>query len=473
MVRTFRLESALLPEGWVRNARVSVGDDGVIGRIDIPAAAAAGEGGDAGAEQIRGFVIPGMSNAHSHAFQRGMAGNTEFRLSAQDSFWTWRQAMYALANRIAPEDLKVLAAQLFIEMLKSGYTAVAEFHYIHRRLDGETYAGANALWDAVTAAAEETGIALTFLPTLYQTSDFGAAPLKREQMRFALETDQFLRAVEARLREEARRDCPAESHRRRVPQSARGAAAGARAGGPGAARHVRRSAAAHPRGRTGERGRGLHRAHRPTARRAAARNGAPRSALVSRARHPFHGGRARGNRRHGRFGLRVDHDGGEPRGRIFRCGPIPEARRTPMRRLRQPVHGVSRRGIALDGVSSAPAQAAPRGARRPRKRVTSARGSGRERRATEPARSGSPPGSSRSGRAPIGWCSTGTIRASSEPPMTALWTIWFLRAQALRSAMSWWAAGGRSRRAGMRSSANWPRRFASSCGNGIGLDAAP
>ena len=207
MVRTFRLESALLPEGWVRNARVSVGDDGVIGRIDIPAAAAAGEGGDAGAEQIRGFVIPGMSNAHSHAFQRGMAGNTEFRLSAQDSFWTWRQAMYALANRIAPEDLKVLAAQLFIEMLKSGYTAVAEFHYIHRRLDGETYAGANALWDAVTAAAEETGIALTFLPTLYQTSDFGAAPLKREQMRFALEIDQFLRAVEARLRGEARRDC--------------------------------------------------------------------------------------------------------------------------------------------------------------------------------------------------------------------------------------------------------------------------
>ncbi len=205
MVRTFRLESALLPQGWVRNARVSVGDDGVIGRIDIPAAGAAADGSEAGAEQIRGFVIPGMSNAHSHAFQRGMAGNTEFRLSAQDSFWTWRQAMYALANRISPEDLEVLAAQLFIEMLKSGYTAVAEFHYIHRRLDGQTYAGANALWAAVTAAAEATGIALTFLPTLYQTSDFGAAPLKREQMRFALETDQFLRAVEARLREEARR----------------------------------------------------------------------------------------------------------------------------------------------------------------------------------------------------------------------------------------------------------------------------
>jgi formimidoylglutamate deiminase len=195
------LQSALLPQGWVSDVRVSVDDDGVIGRIDLPA-----EGSACGddAEDIRGFVIPGMSNAHSHAFQRGMAGSTEFRLSAQDSFWTWRQAMYALANRLSPEDLKVLATQLFVEMLKSGYTAVAEFHYIHRRLDGETYTGANALWDAVTDAAGEAGIALTFLPTLYQTSDFGAAPLKREQMRFALQTEGFLRAVDARLHEDAR-----------------------------------------------------------------------------------------------------------------------------------------------------------------------------------------------------------------------------------------------------------------------------
>jgi formimidoylglutamate deiminase len=194
------MESALLPQGWVRGVRVTVDEDGFIGRIDIPAAADAHA---PGAEEIRGVVVPGMSNAHSHAFQRGMAGNTEFRLSARDSFWTWRQAMYALANRITPEDLKILASQLFVEMLESGYTAVAEFHYIHRRLDGEMYAGSNALWEAVAAAAEDAGIALTFLPTLYQTSDFGAAPLKREQARFALETDHFLRAVEARVRHDA------------------------------------------------------------------------------------------------------------------------------------------------------------------------------------------------------------------------------------------------------------------------------
>lgn len=205
MTRLFQLESALLPQGWVRNVRVAVGEDGAIGRIDVPGSYAAHEGNaapGAAAEAIRGIVVPGMSNAHSHAFQRGMAGNTEFRLSAGDSFWTWRQAMYALANRIAPEDLKVLASQLFVEMLQAGYTAVAEFHYIHRRLDGGMYAGSNALWDAVASAAADAGIAMTFLPTLYQTSDFGAAPLKPEQSRFALATDEFLHAVEGRLRDD-------------------------------------------------------------------------------------------------------------------------------------------------------------------------------------------------------------------------------------------------------------------------------
>jgi len=218
MARQFQMESVLLPRGWARDVRVTVDDGGFIGRIDVPGAgsspntaaaldtaAVSGVGAAPGAdaEVIRGFVVPGMSNAHSHAFQRGMAGNTEVRLSAQDSFWTWRRAMYALAARITPEDLKLVATQLFVEMLKSGYTAVAEFHYIHRRPDGDTYAGTNALWEAVTAAAEDAGIALTFLPTLYQTGDFGAAPLKPEQRRFALETDHFLRAVEARLREDA------------------------------------------------------------------------------------------------------------------------------------------------------------------------------------------------------------------------------------------------------------------------------
>jgi formimidoylglutamate deiminase len=114
--------------------------------------------------------------------------------------------MYALANRIEPAALTAIATQLFIEMLKAGYTSVAEFHYVHRRLDGAAYADDNALWDAVTEAAANTGIGLTFLPTLYQTSDFGGRPLRRDQVRFELHTDEFVRAVAARVHSERRAD---------------------------------------------------------------------------------------------------------------------------------------------------------------------------------------------------------------------------------------------------------------------------
>src|SRR5476649_2593610 len=124
----YHLKSVLLSQGWARNAIVGVSDEGIITEINAaPADTRAGNPADhraaiSGAERIDGIVVPGMSNAHSHAFQRGMAGNTEYRSSARDSFWTWRSAMYGLANRITPEDLQVLATQLFVEMLKAGYT---------------------------------------------------------------------------------------------------------------------------------------------------------------------------------------------------------------------------------------------------------------------------------------------------------------------------------------------------------------
>jgi formimidoylglutamate deiminase len=128
-----------------------------------------------------------------------MAGNAEYRMGARDSFWTWRQAMYALANRVAPEDLQIVATQLFVEMLKAGYTSVAEFHYLHRPHGEAPYSAANLLWEAIGNAACAAGIGLTFLPTLYQSSDFGGQALRSEQARFFLETDEFLRAIEARI----------------------------------------------------------------------------------------------------------------------------------------------------------------------------------------------------------------------------------------------------------------------------------
>ena len=201
-MRRYCLQSALLSQGFAQDVIVTVSDDGFITAID--AAAAEGRGTTPVAERIIGIVVPGMPNAHSHAFQRAMAGNTEYRLSARDSFWTWRRAMYALANRIEPDDLQILATQLFVEMLKSGYTSVAEFHYLHRQKNGVPYSGTNALWEAISNAASIAGIGLTFLPTLYQTSDFGGQPLKSEQARFASDTDDFLRAVEDRIDAERR-----------------------------------------------------------------------------------------------------------------------------------------------------------------------------------------------------------------------------------------------------------------------------
>jgi formimidoylglutamate deiminase len=204
MTRHYLLDCALLPRGWTRGALVSATEDGCISAIQTPEAGAAAPSPPPQSERVTGFTVPGMANAHSHAFQRGMTGNTEYRLSARDSFWTWRQAMYALANRIEPDDLQTLATQLFIEMLKAGYTSVAEFHYLHRQPNGEHYADGNGLWDAIIQAAGTAGIGLTLLPTLYQTSDFGAAPLKREQARFALDTQWFLRAIERRIGAERR-----------------------------------------------------------------------------------------------------------------------------------------------------------------------------------------------------------------------------------------------------------------------------
>jgi formimidoylglutamate deiminase len=196
----YLLKSAYLLKGWARDVHVSVSSQGFITAIESGVMKDAAADG----EHVDGIVIPGMPNAHSHAFQRAMAGNTEYRRSARDSFWTWRQAMYALANRIEPEDLQIIAGQLFVEMLKAGYTSVAEFHYLHRQTNGAAYSVANPLWDAIGNAADSVGIGLTFLPTLYQCSDFGGQPLKSEQARFALDTDAYLQALELRIGAERR-----------------------------------------------------------------------------------------------------------------------------------------------------------------------------------------------------------------------------------------------------------------------------
>ena len=162
-------EYLLTPKGLVRDQAVVLDASGRIERIE-----------PRGGGPCDGFLaIPGMPNAHSHAFQRALSGYGEVP-KGQDSFWSWREAMYRLANRVTPEDMFVIAREAFWDMLRGGFTSVAEFHYLHHMPDGRPGA---QMGRAVIAAARETGIRLRLLPVYYQTGGFGQ-PARDEQRRF-------------------------------------------------------------------------------------------------------------------------------------------------------------------------------------------------------------------------------------------------------------------------------------------------
>ncbi|EIL92811.1 formimidoylglutamate deiminase [Rhodanobacter spathiphylli] len=146
---------------------------------------------------IGSWVLPGMPNLHSHAFQRAMAGLAERRSKAEDSFWSWRETMYAFAAAITPEQLKAIASQLYVEMLKSGYTRVCEFHYLHHQPDGTPYAQPAAMSLALIEAAREAGIGLTLLPVLYMSGGFDGRALSARQRRFGHSVDGYLRLLES------------------------------------------------------------------------------------------------------------------------------------------------------------------------------------------------------------------------------------------------------------------------------------
>ena len=178
-------ERALLPTGWASNVRFEVSSDGLLSRIEADASAD-------GAERLAGPLLPGMPNLHSHAFQRAMAGLAEVAGNPNDSFWTWRELMYRLVGKITPEQLQVIARQLYIEMLKAGYTSVAEFHYVHHDQTGKAYADPAELSRRISAAAASSGIGLTLLPVLYSHAGFGGQAPNEGQRRFINTTDQYL-----------------------------------------------------------------------------------------------------------------------------------------------------------------------------------------------------------------------------------------------------------------------------------------
>lgn len=130
-------------------------------------------------------LLPGLVNAHSHAFQRAFAGLAERRDSEHDDFWSWRDRMYRVALAISPAQLKAVASQLYLEMLRGGYTHVCEFHYLHHAVDGKAYDDPMMMSWMLAEAARDVGIGLTLLPVLYERGGFSAHTLRSDQRRFA------------------------------------------------------------------------------------------------------------------------------------------------------------------------------------------------------------------------------------------------------------------------------------------------
>lgn len=181
-------EEAKLADGWARRVRLSLAGGRIV-KVERDVARGP-------SDEAFGVAIPGLSNVHSHAFQRGMAGLAQRRGPAHDDFWTWREVMYRFLDRLTPQDVEAISAQAFAEMLEAGFTRVGEFHYLHNAIDGQPYAHAGELTDRIVAAAAETGIGLTLLPVFYAHAGFGGARPSHGQRRFISDVDGFARLVE-------------------------------------------------------------------------------------------------------------------------------------------------------------------------------------------------------------------------------------------------------------------------------------
>jgi formimidoylglutamate deiminase len=185
-------DSVLLPDGWAERVRITI-NAGRIASLERDVAPRTGE------ERIAA-AVPGMHDVHSHAFQRGMAGFTEFRGPDADNFWSWRTLMYRFVGRMTPEDIEAISAQAFVEMLESGFTRVGEFHYVHHDGSGRAYANPAETTARVAAAALESGIALTLLPVFYAHGGFGGALPNDGQRRFLMDVPRFARLLEESLK---------------------------------------------------------------------------------------------------------------------------------------------------------------------------------------------------------------------------------------------------------------------------------
>jgi formimidoylglutamate deiminase len=186
IAQTLFCESVLLAEGWASDVSIGIDDDGIIVAIQPDTAC------DAGVTRLSGPVVPALQNLHSHAFQRAMAGLAEQAGSTDDSFWTWRETMYGLVNRMSPDDVEVVATKLYSELLKGGFGHVVEFHYFHHAISDLGLSDGLEMSIRILRSAETAGIGLTHLPVFYAHAGFGGTAPNAGQRPFIHGVDSFL-----------------------------------------------------------------------------------------------------------------------------------------------------------------------------------------------------------------------------------------------------------------------------------------
>ncbi len=190
----FLFDKLLLKEGWLSPAYVGVNGQGLIDYL----AAEAPADPMATVEKVPGVALPGFQNAHSHAFQYGMAGQAEqHAVGTRDDFWSWREAMYACAETFSPEQNEQVATTLYRHLLRNGYTSVVEFHYLHHDPTGRPYANLAEMGERLVAAARTAGIKITLVPVFYQKGDFGRAPQPRQRRFISATLDDYFQLLDA------------------------------------------------------------------------------------------------------------------------------------------------------------------------------------------------------------------------------------------------------------------------------------
>lgn len=191
--RIFHFKALLQSSGWIKPAFVEIDDRGIVLQISSTPA----KSSPSVIEFVDGFAVPGFQNSHSHAFQFAMAGMAERHdPGAIDDFWSWRVAMYASALKLDPDQMQAVAAMLYCEMLKRGYTHVAEFQYLHHERDGSPYDNQAEMSVSLVAAAAIAGIKITLVPVFYQRGGFGKSA-ESAQRRFCFrDVDQYFRLLD-------------------------------------------------------------------------------------------------------------------------------------------------------------------------------------------------------------------------------------------------------------------------------------